>query len=228
MKIYKLILISLVITTLVGVGVNIVKAENGSEVIITWEADNFYPSNYQGKPKATPNSKINVSATVLENNKIKDYSNLNFFWYNNNNLIKRGAGENKINFEINKQVGEEYFIKLRIEEGEKVLEKSIKIPISSYEIVVDYPSPNKSINLGEEKTIRSIPYFLNVNNLNDLNFVWKVINAKEYVERGNILNLKIGNSKSLINTKTIVTGWVSNLNNPMESAKTNLRLEIND
>jgi len=48
MKIYKLILSSLIIITLIGIGVNIVQAENESDIILTWEADNFYPSDYQG------------------------------------------------------------------------------------------------------------------------------------------------------------------------------------
>jgi len=228
MKIYKLILSSLIIITLIGIGVNIVQAENESDIILTWEADNFYPSDYQGKPKATPNSTINVSVLVIKNNQVVNTSNKNFVWLLDGKYLDDGYGKNKINFRVNKNRGQNHSITVRIKDGEEQLTKGINIPIKNPELIIDKKMPSNNISLGSQIKMKSTPYFFNIDSFNNIKFYWEIISNQKINKFDNIVNLNIGNSKSLLGKKILVQAWAVNKKNQAEFVKSYLNLKIND
>lgn len=197
-----------------------------TSIILTWQANNFYPADYQGKSEAALSSPVSVSATVLENGKFINPSDFEFFWYLDNSLLNRGVGMDEIIFNADKLEGGEYFIRtVMVREGER-LEGSITIPAGSRELVIENPRPSNIVKLGERVELEAIPYFFNVNILDELSFFWSVDNVDNENQRTNYLTLDIGNSSSLRGTNISVTGSVINENKPTESAITNLRLRI--
>ncbi|KXB08619.1 hypothetical protein AKJ56_00715 [candidate division MSBL1 archaeon SCGC-AAA382N08] len=228
-KLKSIIILGLVVLTIGIIGlVNISEAQGAgdSEIVLTWEADSFYPADYKGKAAAVFNSSVSVSATILRDGKFVDASDLKFFWYLDNKFYRKGVGLNEINFDVEKLEQDEYFLRMAVViDGERV-ENSITIPTGGRELVIENPHPSNFVKLGEEVHLEAIPYFFNVNSLNALSFSWSIDNVVNKQQKANSLILNIGDANSLKGTNVLVTGMAVNKNNPTESARSNLRLKI--
>ncbi|GAH67562.1 unnamed protein product [marine sediment metagenome] len=197
------------------------------QAIVTWQAHNFYPSNYSGKAAATLNSQVVVSVTVVQDNKILDLSDANFIWYVDGKFFNRGKGLSEIVFRINKLRGDEYFVRavVSLGEGERV-ETSFTIPVLSQHTVIEVLHPNNIVLRGEQAVFQAVPYFFNVTSFDDFVFFWSIDNQDQQDQRGSRLVLNIGTSPSLIATDILISATVSNTLNPIESTKSNIRLTI--
>jgi hypothetical protein len=224
----KKIIFILILIVFLFSNIKNIEAEDKINIILTWEANNLYPSDYTGKAWATKNNEILVSATVLKNNKIIDNSNINFSWFLNGNYFNKGVGLDNINFHINNQTISEYSTTVKINIGDKNFEKRLNIPIKKYDAVINKYMPNNYIKLGDIINLELIPYFFNVDNFNNLNFLWNISNNKTEEKKNSRISLKIENNNNLLNNNIYITGWVSSKENPIDSAKSNLILKINE
>jgi len=200
-------------------------AQTPTQVVLTWQANNFYRADFGGKVLVTPGTPVAVSAEVLENGKFADLSGANFIWYIDEKLQSRGEGLKEISFTANKTVGDDYFVRVNIRSGENVFESSVRIPISSPVLVLRNPNPNGLIKSGEKAQITAVPYFFNVNLFQDLKFFWQIDNGT--IKSGgndNNLTLNTGNAQP---GKTVqITGIAQNEKNALEKAVSRIRLIV--
>ena len=228
-KLRKIIIIGLAALIVVSgsYGINKAVAQDSpeSQIILTWQANNFYPADYKGKAAATFNSPISVSALMIKDGKIIDTSGNEFFWYLDNKFFNKGIGLDRINFNVEKLKGDSYSVRVRIEAGEERVEKIITIPIMEQELVIKNPRPSRFIKLGEAIELTAIPYFFNVDSFDDLSFFWSINNLNQKDQHSNHLILT-DRVEIFKGADVLIMGVVANRNNQMESARSNLNLSI--
>jgi len=148
------------------------------DLILTWRANSFYPSNYTMKAPATPNSRIEVSVTAVKNGKILDLSDNQITWYQDTKYFKRENGLTSINFLNrwrNERPGDEYLITVMVIIDKELFEGSVIIPIQNQEVVIDAPYYEWQVPSGGKIILTATPYFFNVNEFSDFIFYWNVM-----------------------------------------------------
>ncbi len=228
---YKLINYNLGLTTIfvvllvIGYLSLVAFAQAPAQVILTWQANNFYPAGFSGKALATPNTPITVSAEVLRNGRLVDLEEASFIWYVDEKLASRGDGLKEITFTVNKSSGDSHFVRVYIESGTQVFENSTRIPVSSPRVVLKAPHPNQIIRTGSKPEVTAVPYFFNVSNFQNLNFFWQIDTGK-IRESGNDNRLILNIGEARPGQTIQITGTARNINNILEAATSRVRLII--
>ena len=199
---------------------------SNSQVILTWQANNFYPANYQGKALATPNSPVSVTAEVVKNSNLLDLSQANFTWYVNEKFLTSGRGVKEIVFPVKKLGGDDYFIRVKIELRNEQFETSIHIPIASQTIVLESPYPKQRVPAQNRIALEAVPYFFNVPSIKDLTFSWRVNSKDLSGDNNSRLTLNIATPFTEDQRTIRITNSVQNRLNPLEFARTNLNLIV--
>lgn len=198
---------------------------NSSEIILTWHANNFYPSDFLGKPLVTRNTNLTLAAEVIQNNKFLDTSRANFYWYADGKLIERGEGLKQISYTTSKKETDTEFIKVTVKNGKETYETSSKIPIAGYDLALEIPYPGYSVKSGSQIALKAVPYFFNIQSLLDLSFFWKINNIQESTQSANELAVNIGKSDLPGQTIEIEVRAV-NQTSPLESVLERVQLFI--
>ncbi len=202
-----------------------ISAQEGN-VILTWQADSFYPADYKGKAPATSGSTVNISAAPVLNNRLVSPSSSEFIWRVNDHLFDKGIGMDEISFDIDEVEGTIYSVSVLVRGESGEYSNSIKIPVGSPELVIENPRPSKFVDLGEKVVLEAVPYFFNVDSLSELSFSWRIDNTIREEQKTNSLILDIENSDTLKGTDISVTGVVMNKSDLVESVNSNLELKI--
>lgn len=157
-------------------------------LIITWQANAFFPSDYTGKSWATPNALIVLSAEVVKENKILNLANATFYWYLDSQLLQTGQGLKKTSFKVSKLEGDNHFISLTVkpEEG-GVIETSLQIPVFAPQLVIENNLRQTSLLANSQILFSVTPYFFNIASLNDLDFSWQINSQKQTVKNNQLL-----------------------------------------
>ncbi|MFH0712269.1 MAG: hypothetical protein V2A55_00190 [Candidatus Jorgensenbacteria bacterium] len=200
-------------------------AQTSAQVIMTWQADNFYPADFGGKAPATPGTPLTVSAEVLRSGKLTDLSGASFTWYVDEKLKGRGDGLKEIAFSASESVGDSHFVRVGIQLEDEIFENSIRIPVSSPMVVLESPYLNQLVKSGNKIEVTAVPYFFNVDAFRDLNFFWQVNNGGiQKSGNDNLLLLNIGQAPA---GQTIqITGTARNVSDFFETATSRIRLVI--
>lgn len=158
------------------------------ELIITWQANNFFPSDYAGKAWATPNALIILMAEILTNNKILNLTNATFYWYLDGQLLQTGQGLKKTDFKISKLEGDNHFISLTVkpEEG-GTIETSLQIPVFAPQLIIENNFRQPSLPANSQVLFSVTPYFFNIASFNDLDFSWQINSQKQTVKNNQLL-----------------------------------------
>ncbi|MFB6212788.1 MAG: hypothetical protein ABEI53_03180, partial [Candidatus Magasanikbacteria bacterium] len=106
---------------------NKVSAQKNSKLVLTWKALNFYPSDYRGKAKATEQSDILVSATYLKNGSFVQNENIEYRWFVDGNLYKKGVDLKEIKVDMSNFEGSSQFIRVEAIKNGETIEGSAKI-----------------------------------------------------------------------------------------------------
>ncbi|MBI4034253.1 MAG: hypothetical protein HY378_01755 [Candidatus Brennerbacteria bacterium] len=200
-------------------------AQTPAQVLLTWQANNFYPADYAGKALATKNTQVNVSAEVVRGGRFINLSGATFLWYVDEKLVGRGEGLKEINFTATKPVGDSHFVRISIQSGEDVFESSIRVPVSNPAVVLETPYPNGLVRSGTRPEITAVPYFFNVGIFQNLNFFWQVgTGTTQESGNDNRLFLTLGGAKA--GEVIQVTGTARNANNLIETATSRIRLVV--
>ncbi|PIR06221.1 hypothetical protein COY65_02230 [Candidatus Jorgensenbacteria bacterium CG_4_10_14_0_8_um_filter_39_13] len=149
-------------------------SEPSTQVILTWQANNYFPADYPLKALATPMTPILVSAELIKDNKIIDISKADFLWYVNNKYFNRGIGLKEILINVPVNWLGPYLVRTEIQLEQNNYGNSVSVNIAEPQVIIDYPSPIKTFKEGEQIVLRSVPYFFNANNFQDFNFFWKI------------------------------------------------------
>lgn len=192
MKILILVIsITLILAGLTLVNQNLSRAQTDSskpELIIAWQANNFFPSDYPGKAWAAPNALIILSAEAVKDSKILNLSNAVFYWYLDGQLLKTGQGLKKTSFKASKLEGDNHFISLTVkpEEG-GVIETALQIPVFAPQLVIENNLRQTSLPANSQVSFSVTPYFFNIASLNDLDFNWQINSQKQTVKTNQLL-----------------------------------------
>ena len=202
------------------------RAQTAPQLILTWQAMNFYPSDYEGKAYAAPQSPIVLSAMIVENNKIRSARGVQFTWHLDGKFFERGVGLQEVLFTNKKLRGDEYFVRVVADLDGRSMEAAITLPILSQRVVIEAPTANGVVSRGDSIILSAIPYFFNVGSFNDLAFFWQIDGQTQENERTNELLLEVSDSAELIGREMFITSIAGNNTNPLESARSNLRITI--
>jgi hypothetical protein len=196
------------------------------EVILSWQALNFFPANFEGKALASPFSPILASVEVIENGKFTDLSQSSISWKIDNKFLQSGVGLKEVLFRIQKNKGDFHIIQVSIEKNGKKSQGSVLIPIAPQTIVVELPYSGNTIFSNVENTIKAIPYFFNIKTLNELSFFWQINERKEGGKDNNVLILKTSAPQTKSQSLIEITSSAQNNTNPLEFAKTKIWLNV--
>jgi len=199
-------------------------AQTPAQVILTWQANNFYPANYQSKPLASPNTPITVSAEVSNGGKLIDLSRANFIWYADGKIIGRGEGAKEATFNGQKTDGDDYFVRVVIDLNNNKFENSMRVPAVGQFIVIESSAAEKSAPAGSQIFLQIIPYFFNVSSLEGLSFSWR-INEKQ-IDGGNQLAVNVGLPQTPEQSMVRINAFVQNRLNSLEFANAKTQLTV--
>jgi len=208
--------------------------------IISWRAINYVPSGFIGKILPSKNSKIEVSFDVLDldNKKFIDISQQQIEWYLNNEPLKLGIGLKSVVFSANS--GSDQTIEIIIpnytdnkyNKGQyngSILNAITSIPVASPKIIINAPYPNKTISIGEN-LFQALPYFFNVNTLNQLKISWDIDGTEyfnEQVNRQDTLILSTDTQGQAVEGANVgIQASAQNLLDQLELAKGYINLDI--
>lgn len=195
------------------------------QIIITSQANNFYPANYPGKALVAPNSNVSLATELLRNNKLVDVSQANFSWVLDGKLLGSGRGLKETSFTSKKQAGDNHLVKVSIELGGEKFENSQRIDVFDPVVVIEKETPGDSIRANEEINLQAMPYFFSVSSLEDLKFLWRVGDTEEESKGENRLILSVGRAFGALNSFR-VSVTVQNNKNPLEFKNGSIQLKI--
>lgn len=200
-------------------------AQTPNPVIITWQADNFYPADFEGRALPSPGTPIALSAEVMQNNKLLDLSQATFMWYVDETLIGRGVGLKETTFKMQKSPGDYSFVRVVVQTGNNSFESSLRIYAQAPTAVIEGNFPNQVVPAGSQILLQAVPYFFNVLNLNDLSFSWLINGQQQNNGRDNQLLLTVGSPQGGENAAQLNVA-VQNLLNPLEAASNKIILSV--
>ncbi len=220
----KILQASVIIMVIVMVMAAPAGAQTPTRVLLSWQANNFYPADYPGKALATRNTPVTAAVEVLQNGKLVDLSRAEITWYVDEKSQGRAEGLKEIIFTVGGAVGGGHFVRVNIRLGEDTFEGSIRVPISNPIVVLETPYPDGLVKNGTKPEITAVPYFFNTRVFEDLTFFWQV-GGGEIKNSGNdnklILNLGYVPAGEIIQ----ITGIAQNTNNLLlEVATSRVRL----
>jgi|SRR3989344_1659217 len=215
------LLIAVLIFLMVS-GALIANSQAAPEFLITWKANSYVPSEYQGKALPIADSIINIGLDLMVGGKIVDLSKNQVQWTLNGKLTDSGLGLKNLNVRLNKLSNTNLNLIIKINYKGSELNKFVVIPVAEPEVVI------KTIN---KSTLKANPYFFNVQNLNQLSFNWSVNNQKPVgkPKLPNILEIEGVNlmpTESIIKNRVDIETTIINLENQLEKAVGRLFLKI--
>lgn len=245
-KIYKILIITIVFSLFIfvlPVRAQIERNANTS-VDLAWTCSSYTPVNYEGKSLPIRGSLIIVSAIPYFkiNNRLAGLNDLTYKWFLDDEIIDNN---NKPEFSFTATKYQSYSHKARVivstKDGTVSSQEWIDIKIYNSEIqIYEYDGAaqvNLTKGIGSEfstyanstPALTAIPYYFNINNLQDLSYNWKVQGtqlANQLAELPQIIELKIGSGSSYLEqTVSLIS---SNKYNALETSIKNFILKINE
>ncbi len=192
--------------------------------IITWQAQNFFPSDYAGKAWATPYSPIEANVTVTKNNKILDLAGAKIFWYLDQDLIDNGTDRPIADFTITKKEGDKHFLLVRISpQSGGNLESALEIPVFNPRLVLDNNFHSAAVPANSQLQMTVAPYFFNIDKFADLLIDWRVQNQKT---QGSTANINIGSPPTASDKVFFAEITASNKKNIFETITQRFKMNI--
>jgi hypothetical protein len=200
-----------------------------ADLILTWQARNYYPSDYAGKALATRGTPISVAVELVEDGKLQDLSSANFTWYVDERIHAREVGRKEILFPVSNPVGDDHFVRVIVQRGGNSFESSVQIPVLRQELVLERPTAGGDfIRAGAKVVFRAVPYFFNITSFDDLSFTWQTdTTAPQSLGSDNVLALTIAPlQEGEFERSTLLMVSAQNVVNLLEFAKERVRLKI--
>lgn len=194
-------------------------------LIVTWQANNYFPADYAGKAAATPNSPIIVSVELIQKGKLADITGADIKWYADNSIIANGVGQKTASFAAAQNGNGYQNVRVLVSAGSASFENSVRIPVVKSSVVITSFLKNQSVKPGDEVVFQALPFFFNIDSIQKLSFLWQ-INNQSATGDGNKLTIKVGTPKSDFQNSILVSATAQNSDNPYEFNKGSLNLSI--
>jgi hypothetical protein len=206
-------------------------AQTSPQFLISWQADGYAPSWYQGKILAINGTPIEISFELIDNGKLADLSKTKVRWYVNDKLIKNendGLGIKSFKITAPDYAGQETEIRIAVVDYKagETLDEIVTIPVVNPEAVINAPYPDRKIGTGPS-IFQVIPFFFNVKNLIGLSVDWSANEQKTEGLTGNpyLLNLNIG-PETPKGTEIKISALVKNFLKELEFVSKSIQLQI--
>ena len=196
-----------------------------SPVIITWQANNYFPANYQGRAMITPNSLIVASVELIQNGKLSDLTNANIQWYVNGIPTDGGVGFKTTSFIAKPQTDGYVTIKASVTIGGSEYDNSYRVQTAQPVIIINTQNSENSVPAGSQSTISASPYFFNISSLDDLSFFWSV-NGQTVTGNNNQVTINVGTPSSGYQGSIQISVTAQNKNFQYELVKQTTNLSI--
>jgi len=176
-------------------------AADALQLVITWEAHNFYPSNYPLKAATTGNTPVTVSVAGVRNGQFVDFSGADVAWWRDSSFLSKGKGMTSVRFNVEwryKRPGTEYFMRAIVTLGGEQFETAVNIPVEAPRVALRTPYFQNRATRGNTVTVTAIPYFFNVRGLDELTFEWTIDGKKQPAAEGqNVATVTIADDETL-------------------------------
>lgn len=215
------------------VSLNSAQSQNSEiGVTLTWSTDTYTPPSYLGKPLPVRGSIIETVANI--DSQTIDPEELNYQWFLDHRLQEAtsGLGKQAFKFNIGDIINREHSVKVEIRNRQGELLGSsayLSIEAQKPEIVFKAEATRlESVDLKQrylvsaeqEVNFIAIPYFFNIDRIEELDFDWR-IDEKKATQLGqnnyNLLRLKVGQIAESIEKK--ISLWVKNKNNLLQQSQ---------
>jgi len=201
-------------------------------ITLTWSTDTYAPPGYSGKALPARGSVIETVANI--DSRTINPEELDYQWFLNHRLQKAASGPGKqvFKFNIGNVINREHSVKAEIRniQGELLASSAyLSIEVRQPEIIFEAETTRlESIDLTQrylvsaeqEVNFRAIPYFFNIDQIEELNFDWQIDEKKATQldqENGSLFSLKVGQIAESIEKK--ISLWVKNKNNPLQQSQ---------
>lgn len=222
----KIALLSVAVMVIVMIVViSNARAQSISQPVISWQANNFFPSDYVGKALPSTGTRVSLSVMVIKGAKVLDLSGARIFWYVDEKLISR-EDEPTVAFAVTKRGGDSHFVRVVVESKDGKFENSTRVPVVRPSLAVGIPYPNNTVPQNSELRLRAIPFFFNVSSLDGLKFSWRVGEERITSVSENELVLKVGKPLSELQRNLLLTASAENVGNPGEIGEEIVRIKI--
>ncbi len=208
----------------------LVKAQTASgtntyQAVITWDANDYYPSDFKGKPMPTNGTNVSLSVILTQNQRLVDVSSMPILWYVDGNFLGGGVGSYQTSFRVTKTAGDYHTVMVEINTPDgQTISTSESIPVSNYLAIIDAPYPADQVQKNSTVNLEIIPYFFNVSSLNNLLFSWNVNSLQKTNQSlDNTLSLQTGS----VSPQTVnVSAYIENSSNQYEFANGKINLYV--
>ena len=203
-----------------------VNAQTAPSLIVTWQAENYAPSGYEGVILPTRGTAVRAALALIDAGKIQDLSKKEIRWFTGRELIKSGLGAVEIEFRTPELATGDIALKAVVRNYKNAdWEGLTAVPVAEPEIVIDAPYPERKIAAGLN-VFKALPYFFNINDVIQLVFSWTAngLKAESGSEEPDRLNLEtsLGRSGDEVNLSVAVLNSL----NPLQFASQSLNLTI--
>lgn len=201
-----------------------------AQLILTWHANNFYPSDFPGKPLPTPGTAVRVAAEAVAGSKFLNLSSAAFLWYVDGQLLSEGKGLKEIQFTTRTPDRGYHLVRVEIKNGAEAYEGATSIPVVAPRVTLAIPFASRSPSPGDEVAAYAVPYFFNVVSLSDLRFFWFINGVRETSSANASLNLKMGTphaaSENTVELKVLAVNALNQLESAVDTATVTVQTSI--
>ena len=197
--------------------------------LISWRSSNFVPSVYEGRVLPIKNSMVEIGFDLVDTaGKFVDVSKQKIQWNINHEPYQTGIGLKKVKLFINssdKDVVEILMSNYTDSKYKTSSEISRFIPLSAFspKAILHTSDPYQAFHIGENRVV-AIPYFFNVNSIDNLLFNWKV-DGKKIDNNLNLLSVNIPEN-NIINNYSGISLFIQNTNDNFEFAQKTFNFDI--
>jgi hypothetical protein len=145
------------------------------QFLMTWQASNSYaPAEYSGKILPNQESEITASFEVIVNGKPVNLSGQTIYWYQDENLLGGGVGDQTFMFHPYGQAPNIVTLKVEVPDYPTgLLIHEINIPLVQPQAVIEAPYP-QDVFSSIPTTVQALPYFFAATSTDPLSFAWTV------------------------------------------------------
>lgn len=197
------------------------------ELIVTWKADNFYPTTYTGKAIPSFGTKIYVAVEAFQDGKLLDISKSVIEWRKNRERIQQGMGQKEtvVVFSENDEIN---FVSVSVKWNGGSIEKNITIPVAKPKLILELPYANSTVQKNTDISITATPYFFNAKSFSDLSFSWQIGALKRGTGSDNKIIINTGNPSIASERIVTINGYVQNRRSLLEIIKTQTKMIVGE
>ncbi len=195
-------------------------AQAKAQIIASFKSKNFVPVSYIGKALPIRNTPVEIGIELVLEDKIQDLTNSQILWYVDEKLIDKGVGLKNIEFKAKATAGNSHLIKVVITHKDKNYSRTFSLPVKGPEFVF---KTEKYLYPGEN-IISGIPYFFNVEKVEQLEFSWNILGETKTGLPPFNLELKV--PEKPVFKELLISVTITNSKDPLESIVRQRAIEI--